>query len=1506
MPGTEVDIWSLDPDAGEFDIVGKGRVTDDGELIETIEGGVIAADWHGALPPAVGAGGGPGASGDGTGAPGGDGSGGGGPGDDGGGGPPGCPGDSNSSAGGFFGSQVLLADGAVVTSVATPAYVSGGRRRSLEFVYHSLTASPRVIIPLEATIPVRSAVPRRVSITAILGGLSGGEPVFYDTSTLSESRDETFSAGFAIDGRGLSSGFAPYSLRATSHFNRSFVSMDISDRAVIVNRSDSAIGAGWGIAGDQRIIRGSEDDSALLLVSGDGSYRLFRDGAAFSSFKIAGLGGERASDYSFVEGSFFSQARTAIADGFPEVSFESIETVGQASDAEVLVLSQYASSTEGAPLTVSEQSALTGFVRSGGCAIVFLDHDLGRASFVQARDSLLQPFGISGANTTEPGGEVRASGHPLMSSDFGIVSRVDLPFGGFEIDAASNEQLEVIVPGETAASSARIAVLPEGSLGAGSGPVIFVTDTQAFTDVATIGFDGDASHRALVLNAILYCLQANRDPSAVVEYVGPAGDFSRLSLLADGTFERRMPDGARYEFNASGRLIRAIERDGEATVLSYDGTGNLTRIADPFGRQTNLSYTGGQLSEAIDPAGRKTSFQHDADGNLVQVTLPDSATVRYEYDADHLMTAEINPVGGRTEREYDSFGRALSSTLPDGSMIQARSLQGLAADLGGTAGTEADPAPVKRPEELVASYTNAAGETDGVDIGPFGTASRVTDSAGRITESGRDPNGKPISITYPAGRQFAVGYDRQGRRTSLKDSATGSTLTFEYDAVSGAPTILDNGRGQRAVFEYDAANRPTAFTGFAGRKSIVSYAGTSSLPSSLTLPSGRVTDFQYDAVGNTIEISSEGSTTSVRYSQAGYVAGLTDAEGRDFAFQYDSAGNLTSSILPGGMTIGYTYDGRGLRTRVTTPSDNRFDFAYDGRGNLLSLASPLGNGLRLSYDYTGGQPTRLRWGDGSEVAYAYSNGNLSTITTSDGRTELNYSETTGLLNRIAFSANDQLDYTYDAHGRLSLSTWSGVVNGTVGRTYDDRGRVDSLEVNATTNLPITYDADDLVVGTGSMVVSRDPSSGSIVATTLGKCTDTWAYNARDELISYTARYDGESRYVLALTRDKLGRVVAKTETMGGATLRMEYVYAPSGRLVREVRGATTIDYTYDANGNRLTRSETGGIVEVGSYNAGDQVLSYAGTVYAYDGCGRLQMRGADTFTYGVLGGLQSAVLGGGTSLTYVHPAGGRRISESSGGVIQRQFLYQDGLRIVAELDGAGALRGVFGYATLSGAPDFMLSNGRTYRIFTDHLGSPRLVIDCESGVVAQMMRHDAFGRVLEDSAPRFQPFGFAGGIYDPDTRFVRFGARDYDPLTGRWTAPDPSLFNGSASNLYAYVSSDPVNFVDPNGREQSAASGSGCGGGSSFGAKCVADGGDVFSGPLASDALSKVGARAFTVDSNVFVGGDSGDGALYAHETVHQEGSGGKSGCGVADGPEEDAANAVEKLVLHRATGATP
>ncbi|MGH8490627.1 MAG: RHS repeat-associated core domain-containing protein [Gammaproteobacteria bacterium] len=79
------------------------------------------------------------------------------------------------------------------------------------------------------------------------------------------------------------------------------------------------------------------------------------------------------------------------------------------------------------------------------------------------------------------------------------------------------------------------------------------------------------------------------------------------------------------------------------------------------------------------------------------------------------------------------------------------------------------------------------------------------------------------------------------------------------------------------------------------------------------------------------------------------------------------------------------------------------------------------------------------------------------------------------------------------------------------------------------------------------------------------------------------------------------------------------------------------------------------------------------------------------------------------------------------------------------------------------------------------------------------MDYDEWGRVTLDTNPGFHPFGFAGGLYDRDTGLVRFGARDYDPETGRWTAKDPIRFAGGDTNLYGYVLNDPVNAIDPSG-----------------------------------------------------------------------------------------------------------
>ena len=161
----------------------------------------------------------------------------------------------------------------------------------------------------------------------------------------------------------------------------------------------------------------------------------------------------------------------------------------------------------------------------------------------------------------------------------------------------------------------------------------------------------------------------------------------------------------------------------------------------------------------------------------------------------------------------------------------------------------------------------------------------------------------------------------------------------------------------------------------------------------------------------------------------------------------------------------------------------------------------------------------------------------------------------------------------------------------------------------------------------------------------------------------------------------------------------------------------------------------------------------------------------------------------------------RRIGKTVNGTLVQGFLYENQLEPVAELDGAGTLVSRFVYCGCGAGniPQYMLKNGVTYRIISDHLGSPRLVVDVTTGAIAQRMDYDEFGTVILDTNPGFQPFGFAGGIYDRDTGLTQFGARDYDPETGRWTAKDLIRFKGGDANLYGYVQNDPVNGLDPNG-----------------------------------------------------------------------------------------------------------
>ena len=125
---------------------------------------------------------------------------------------------------------------------------------------------------------------------------------------------------------------------------------------------------------------------------------------------------------------------------------------------------------------------------------------------------------------------------------------------------------------------------------------------------------------------------------------------------------------------------------------------------------------------------------------------------------------------------------------------------------------------------------------------------------------------------------------------------------------------------------------------------------------------------------------------------------------------------------------------------------------------------------------------------------------------------------------------------------------------------------------------------------------------------------------------------------------------------------------------------------------------------------------------------------------------------------------------------------------MAELDGNNAVVSTFVYGSRANVPDYLVKNGVTYRIIVRPSGkSPADHRVDRQVAVVQRLDYDEFGNVLQDTNPGFQPFGFAGGLYDAQTGLVRFGARDYDAETGRWTAKGPdTLCGGDCKPLHVF------------------------------------------------------------------------------------------------------------------------
>jgi RHS repeat-associated protein len=343
--------------------------------------------------------------------------------------------------------------------------------------------------------------------------------------------------------------------------------------------------------------------------------------------------------------------------------------------------------------------------------------------------------------------------------------------------------------------------------------------------------------------------------------------------------------------------------------------------------------------------------------------------------------------------------------------------------------------------------------------------------------------------------------------------------------------------------------------------------------------------------------------------------------------------------------------------------------------------------------------------------------------------------------------------------------------------------------------PIDYanDPDGLLTEASAvgrtLTLTRDADNGALIATALGTVTTEHGDNAFGEPETVTALHGPDTLFAARYTRDNLGRITGIQETIlapepgqGGAAPRappvtstLTYTYDAADRLQSWSRdGQVQETYGYDPNGNRTHVNGA----QVATYDDQDRLVVYT----------PIHPRPVPSAAVGYRIDLQQ-----------------RRIARTENGAVTHLWVYRDDLNPIAELHPDGSLKSLFVYADQANTPAFLVRIDRdtgastTYRYVTDHLGSPRLLVDTDTGAIAQRLDYDPWGRVTQDTHPGFQPFGFAGGLYDPATGLVRFGARDYDPFTGRWTAKDPIGFDGDGRNLYGYVLGDTVNWGDETG-----------------------------------------------------------------------------------------------------------
>ncbi len=549
----------------------------------------------------------------------------------------------------------------------------------------------------------------------------------------------------------------------------------------------------------------------------------------------------------------------------------------------------------------------------------------------------------------------------------------------------------------------------------------------------------------------------------------------------------------------------------------------------------------------------------------------------------------------------------------------------------------------------------------------------------------------------------------------------------------------------------------------------------------ITDPKGLHTDYRYNGFGDLLEQRSPDSgTTTFGHDPAGNVIAQTDANGKVTAYRFDALNRLRmvdyAAAVPD-ETFGWDI-ALGDCPAGEQFAAGRLGRIVDGSGSTSYCWNRFGDLTRM-VQRTGGRTFTVRW-----------------VYQADGR-----------LQRLIYPGGIEVDYRYDAQGRIAeigVNSGSGRQVLLTGATYHPFGEVSGWTYGNGLALRRTIDADGLPVA-----VEDGPLNGDSVGLALG-----YGFDAAGNL-----------------TRLRSGRTGAP------GTRTQTYEYDGQNRLTAVLDGELLLDeYRYDRSGNR---TQVGEWMQVGNDggspgNLGPPLYDFVTRTYAYPADShRLQQIGGDLREHDPAGNLTQwgdPTAPGGPRGILAYNEGNRLASFSRlPGVIAASYDYNAlGQRVRKRVDGGLDTFTVYtpdgrwlGDFNASGGAEqlaiwlgdlpvgLITGNGSQARLSyvqADALGTPRAVIDPQRNVA--VWRWDALGEAFGRDDAQTDPDGdgvhfhldmrFPGQRFDAETGFHYNDHRDYDPATGRYIQSDPIGLAGGMTT-YGYANGSPGVYSDPEG-----------------------------------------------------------------------------------------------------------